>query len=180
MPNYRNFDYDTSTYRTGSTRPPKSYGSIIALLLVLVIALCGVISILSMANIRLTRKVRAAEEQNSLTIIHANTHEKSLSSMDAIRSGNNIVFPIGITGESVSTLYQLYYGLPGGILVSASSHASVAPGDILLRINGVDIPDTDTLSSQLSVCVPGDTLSADFYRNGEVFSVTLILEGAED
>ena len=61
MSNHSNFPWDTpeqdpwnqDTYRTGSTRPPKSRGGLIALLLVLVILLYGITTILSVVNIRL-------------------------------------------------------------------------------------------------------------------------------
>ena len=179
MPNHCNFDHDESTYRTGSTQPPKNYGSIIAALLVLVIALCGIISMLSIANIRLTREVQAAEQQ-SLSIIHSHADNKSASTIDRAGADNSMAFPIGITGESVSTLYQLYYGLPGGILVSSSRHAAVATGDILLQIDGVRISDADTLNEQLSSHSSGDSVQAVFYRSGKEFTATLIIEEMAD
>lgn len=45
--------WDQGIYETGRTQPPKSHGGLIALLLVLVILLSGVISILSILNVRL-------------------------------------------------------------------------------------------------------------------------------
>lgn len=180
MRDHQNFDYEPSTYRTGSTQPPKSYGSIIAVLLVLVIALCGIISILSVANIRLTREVQAAEEQQALSIIHSHTADDAVSPMDGIRADSSVDFPIGFTGESVSTLYQLYYGLPGGILVSKAQHAAIVPGDILLSIDGVRILDAESLRSQLDDYAPGASVEAEFYRAGERFSVTLTLEETDD
>jgi len=52
--------WDQKTYQTGSTRPPKSYGGVIALLLVAVILLCGIISAMSLLNIRLTQALPSA------------------------------------------------------------------------------------------------------------------------
>ena len=51
------YNWDPDTYRTGSTNPPKSRGGLIAVLLVLVILLCGIVSILGVVNIRLIRKM---------------------------------------------------------------------------------------------------------------------------
>ena len=45
--------WDQGTYQTGSTQPPKSRGGIIAVLLVLVIFLCGVVTFMTVMNIRL-------------------------------------------------------------------------------------------------------------------------------
>lgn len=181
MRNDQNYDYEPSTYRTGSTRPPKSYGGIIALLLVVVIALCGIISMLSIANIRLTRKIQADQEQQELSIINSHTQYDATSPMDNVPADiSSVDFPLGIVGESVSTLYQLYYGLPGGVLISKTEHAAIAPGDILLSIDGIRILDADALSQQLAAHTPGDRVQAEFYRAGEQFSVTLTVEETDD
>ncbi len=46
------------TYRTGKTRPPKRRGGLIAILLIVVISLCGFVSMLSLLNIRLFRQIQ--------------------------------------------------------------------------------------------------------------------------
>lgn len=178
-----------STYRTGSTQPPKSHGGIIAILLVLVITLCGIVSILSIANIRLTRQMREAEQVAQLPIICSDTVEQvdATSAMDNLPVGaDGSTFSIGITGESVSTLYQLYYGLPGGILVHSVRHESTADlagvetADILLSLDGVRILDGDSLTAQLSGYTPGQSVEAVFYRSGEHFTVTLTVEEVQN
>ena len=54
--------WDRGVYGTGKTQPPKSHGGIIALLCVLVIFLCGLVTILSILNIRLFRQLNAQPE----------------------------------------------------------------------------------------------------------------------
>ncbi len=49
--------WDRGTYQTGSTQPPKSHGGIIAVLLTAVIFLCGVVTIMTVLNIRLVREL---------------------------------------------------------------------------------------------------------------------------
>ena len=49
--------WDRGTYQTGSTQPPKPRGVLVAVLLALVIFLCGIVSALSLLNIRLFRAV---------------------------------------------------------------------------------------------------------------------------
>ncbi|MBR3972504.1 MAG: trypsin-like peptidase domain-containing protein [Oscillospiraceae bacterium] len=52
--NYSEKDpWDRGLYETGRTRPPKSHGGLIAVLLVVVIFLSGVVSVLSILNVRL-------------------------------------------------------------------------------------------------------------------------------
>ena len=67
----RNFEefsadsWDRGTYQTGSTQPPKSHGGIIAVLVVLVIFLCGVVTIMTAMNIRLVRELNTKEPDPS-------------------------------------------------------------------------------------------------------------------
>ena len=52
-------------YGTGRTRPPKSHSGMIAALLILIILLCGVVSVLGVLNIRLFQKLSQQEEEAS-------------------------------------------------------------------------------------------------------------------
>lgn len=193
MRNEQNHSEYQSTYRTGSTRPPKSYGGVIAVLLVLVITLCGIVSTLSVANIRLARQVREAEKGRELPIISSGITEGRAGQTDATSAmennpagGNSEEFPLGISGESVSDFYQLYYGLPGGILIhgvrsgSSADLAGVETADILLNLDGVRILDSNSLTAQLSGYAPGQSVEAILYRSGKNFSVTLTIEEAYD
>lgn len=51
------------TYQTGRTQPPKSHGGLIAMLLGLVILLCGVTSALSLMNIRMFWELKFPEQK---------------------------------------------------------------------------------------------------------------------
>lgn len=51
--------WDQGIYQTGSTRPPKSHGGLIAVLLVLVIFLGGIASALGLLNIRLFSQIQS-------------------------------------------------------------------------------------------------------------------------
>ncbi len=50
--------WDDGVYGTGNTMPPKSHGGILALLLIIVIFLSGIVSALSLLNIRLFQELR--------------------------------------------------------------------------------------------------------------------------
>ena len=56
--------WDDSIWQTGSTEPPKSRGGLIALLLILVIFLCGIITLLGILNIRLFQKLQLQQNQD--------------------------------------------------------------------------------------------------------------------
>ena len=85
--NNTNPEYDPweqNIYRTGSTKPPKNNNGLVAVLLVAIIILCGVISILSVMNIRLFHQINAAKNEDSLPLMfsHENTEyfpESSIS-----------------------------------------------------------------------------------------------------
>ena len=60
--NYQN------SYENGSTKPPKSHGGIIAVVLCTVIFLCGIVSILTMLNIRIFQEMAAKIPQETAAI----------------------------------------------------------------------------------------------------------------
>ena len=62
-------DWDDSVYGTGPMQPPKNRGGAVALMLILVIFLCGIITVLGILNIRLFREIRQ-QERNELSISH--------------------------------------------------------------------------------------------------------------
>ena len=61
-------DWDDRSYYTGPTQPPKNKGAMVAFLLILVIFLCGIITVLGILNIRLFRQMKTEEPQQELAI----------------------------------------------------------------------------------------------------------------
>ena len=59
MENWENQNFERDSYQTGSTKPPKNRGGLVAGLLVAVILLAGVSSILGLMNIQLFRMLQA-------------------------------------------------------------------------------------------------------------------------
>ena len=57
-----NHPWDDSVYGTGRTEPPKSHGGTVALLLILIIFLCGIITVLGILNVRLFQKLNTRRE----------------------------------------------------------------------------------------------------------------------
>lgn len=66
------YDWDDSVYGTGRTDPPKSRGGLVALMLILVIFLCGVVTVLGILNVKLFRQLKVQQEQD-LTMSFSNT-----------------------------------------------------------------------------------------------------------
>ena len=61
-------DWDDSVYGTGPTDPPKNKGALVALMLILIIFLCGIVTVLSLLNIRLFRELKTDKQQQELAI----------------------------------------------------------------------------------------------------------------
>ena len=56
---------DSGIYGTGRTEPPKNRGGLLAGLLILIIFLCGIITVLGVMNIRLFQKLQLREQKES-------------------------------------------------------------------------------------------------------------------
>ena len=54
--------WDTDSWQTGSTEPPKDKGGIMALMLILIIFLCGIITVLGILNVKLFTQLQTREE----------------------------------------------------------------------------------------------------------------------
>ena len=166
-------EFAQDTYQTGSTRPPKNRGGLIAFLLVLVIFLCGVSTALGLMNIRLFRFLQESTAQETAPVI--------FSDSKGGETADDVYFPLGFYGQAVPEFWCLYQDLPRGIYITAVNEHSdaaakgVLPGDILLQVDGQDITDVNQLTSALKNL---STQSAQvvLYRNGEEIELTLSVD----
>lgn len=88
---------------------------------------------------------------------------------------------LGVSGERISLLYQMYYHLPSGLHItyvepgSGADQAGIQTGDILLRFENVAITSNEELENALYTYSPGDTVKLAIYRGGKQYSVTATL-----
>ena len=61
-------DWDDSAYYTGPTNPPKNRGALVALMLILIIFLCGIVTVLGILNIRLFQQLNTDHNRQELAI----------------------------------------------------------------------------------------------------------------
>ena len=83
MDERRNHQYDPwehGIYETGRTRPPKNHGGIIAVLLVIVIFLGGLVSALSVLNIKLFAELNTPSDDSNPVSFVSETEEDSIPS----------------------------------------------------------------------------------------------------
>ncbi len=63
-----NDPWDDGVYGTGRTQPPRNRGGAFALLLILVIFLCGIVTLLGILNVRLFQQLSRQEQEENLSI----------------------------------------------------------------------------------------------------------------
>ena len=61
-------DWDDRAYYTGPTDPPKNKGALVALMLILIIFLCGIVTVLGILNIRLFQQLNTDHNRQELAI----------------------------------------------------------------------------------------------------------------
>ena len=170
---------EDSVYRTGSTRPPKNYGGIIAVLLVVVIFLCGINGVLSLMNIRLFRQLQESPEPTlSAGVAFSEGQESAApSAADAC-----IQLPFGLQGCTLSGFDQMLYRLPQGVYITfvtpegTADCMGIRPGDVLVQLCGESLTDAQALTDILGRLQSGQTVSAEFNRDGETFSLELTVD----
>jgi len=89
---------------------------------------------------------------------------------------------IGITVQRLSTLDQLYYGIPNGLYISqvdpgsCAARVGIQPGDVLLTFDGQPTTESDILQQLLYAHNAGDSVVVTIYRSGRRYEATLILD----
>ena len=93
---------------------------------------------------------------------------------------------IGITVQRLSTLDQLYYGIPNGLYISQVEPGSCAaavgiqPGDVLLTFDGQPTTESETLQQLLYAHNAGDSVTVTIYRGGRRYEATLTLDEVKE
>lgn len=167
------------SYQTGKTVPPKNYQGMITVLLILIIFLGGIVSALSMLNMRLFRMLES--QNNSAEDSSLQFSRKTEALPESVRDGVEIP-ALGLTGQEVTELCRSYYGWPEGLYISGltpagpAAKANLCQGDILVALDGVIMDSEDDLAAAVSQKNSGDVLVATVFRGGTRMTIRLILE----
>ena len=162
----------SSTYQTGSTKPPKSYRGVVLFLLGVVIFLGGIATALGLTNLQLFKELASREEASSSAVGFSNSNEQ-------VRVANAQQTGLGFSGETVSEFWHNYHGLPRGVFIqsveenSDAARQGILPGDILIRVNGVPVQSLEEMQTQLAGVV--DTVDVVIYRDESEISLQLQL-----
>ena len=88
---------------------------------------------------------------------------------------------LGVTCETLSTFYRYYYGLPEGMYVTEvtpggpAAKLGIAPGDIIIQLDGVHTTSMESLNTALYAHEAGDKVEIIIYRGGKKYSSTITL-----
>ena len=172
---YKNRDpWEPGMYETGRTRPPKSHGGLIALLLVIVIFLCGLVSVLGVVNIRLFTQLKEANtpDENPLSFINddGHTHEDIASQTDPTQCTESIQalcdpdsFVLNpspdsvpnVTQEGGLSLQEIYdKNISSVVSISCQSQVSVFSGTgVILTESGYIVTNNHVVDGAESITV---------------------------
>lgn len=181
---FHNDPWDRDFYETGSTRPPKNHGGLVAFLLVLAIFLGGLTTFLGVLNIRLFRMLTIAQEEKRGEEIQmvqwnstADTTEPTESTMSQQQEHTDVM---GMECVTVSNFDRRYYRLPQGCLVmeveenSLAGQAGFCSGDVILSLNGRAVQSTEELLSVLDQS--GGEIRFVVYRSHTNQKITIEME----
>ncbi len=88
---------------------------------------------------------------------------------------------LGVEGEGISLIYQRYYRLPAGFLVtgltddSPAAQAGLAVGDLILDMGDDRITDEETLNEALMNYAAGERVTLTIYRNSRQYTTQVVL-----
>lgn len=184
-----NDPWDRDYYETGSTRPPKTHGKLIAFLLICVIVLGCTCTGMGLMNIHLFRIVAKQEQENHTKkdsiqpYLNANSGESAAVSVPVQTDDGQNPVQLGVQCVSVSAFDRRYYSLPSGCLLlevtqnSCADKAGLVSGDVIIAFNDVATENTDLLIALLQDCAAGDRVELTVYKyrnqSYETIAVTL-------
>ena len=156
-------------YRTGHTHPKKSRNGPVAFLLICVIFLAGIVSLLGLLNIHLFRQLQQTDFTSPISFSQGGTLPASADALSLSMAG--------MTLQELPSLYQKLYDLPEGLYVthvsagSSAEQRGIAPGNVLLFVDGVAVTQLDALQGILEKTSAPVTVTV--YQNGSVNTLRL-------
>ena len=169
MDEHRHYtDWDDSVYGTGPTQPPRDKGGAVALMLILIIFLCGIITVLGILNVRLFRELKLQEE-NELSISHTpettvpNITEPSAaiepyasidtySPMDLHQSPASVGNVPEVGAMSLQDIYT--QNIPSVVSIICNQQGSSSTGTgVILSENGYIVTNAHVVEDAVSVSV---------------------------
>ena len=151
-------------YRTGRTQPQRNKNALITGLLICIIALAGLVSAMGLMNIRLVHLLQQMSGPETPPISFSQG-DSAASVPTADCPPEASVTVADMTLVEVTALYQEIFDLPAGLYIcqvtphSPAATAGIAPGDVLIAVNGTPVTGLIHAEDLLSHQAPELTLS---------------------
>ena len=165
-----NDPWERDWYETGSTRPPKDHGGLIAVLLMLVIFLGGAATLMGVMNIRLFQMLEA-QQRNKDAYLYADEVLATQATDPRQEDSCEITVDLlGIKGQTVSKFDRRFFQLPQGYLItdltenSVTQQAGIRTGDVIVGVEAQPVLNCDDLAALLEQLQPGQTVTLKIYR----------------
>ena len=142
--NFPRDPWERDSYETGSTKPPKSRGGLIALLLIAVIFLGGISSVLGIMNIKLFRQLKQNGDDSGMSFFETSaTAESATSATDATEftsASSDVSVELNKTPDAIDNVpqsgglsYQEIYDKAIPSVVSISCDTGSGTGVVLSK-----------------------------------------------
>lgn len=170
--------WEQNSYGTGSTRPPKKRGGLLAVFFAAIIFLGGIVSALGLMNIRLSFLEDNSKEESTPSLLFA--HDGTLPTQASTVPSSDGLSP-GFVGQALSVRDQIIYKLPRGIYItqvysdSDARKKGISPGDVLVRLGKTATSDLSELNAALTQCRSGDEVEMVIYRGGKQYTLRVTL-----
>ncbi len=199
---HRNFNtpnWDDSVYGTGKTQPPKDKGGMMALLLILIIFLCGIITVMGLLNIKLFRELKTQEETD-LSISFSAGVTEPLSTEPAVIEGPAVLSenPVGsidlqespqgvanVPQAGALSLQDIYTrNIPSVVSISCTLPGGSSSGTgVVFSQNGYIVTNAHVVENAASISVQltdNRVLSGEIIGFDEISDLAVLSVEAED
>ena len=196
--------WDDGSWQTGSTRPPKDRGGTMALLLILIIFLCGIITVLGILNVRLFTQLQSREEHSTsisftpeteagpqmpqtepMTIaetipaVAVCSEDAEICLQESPQSAENIPQENGL---SLQTIYEM--NIPSVVSISCQSRSGGSTGTgVILSEAGYIVTNAHVVDGALSVTIQltdDRTYQASLVGADEISDLAVLFIDADD
>ena len=166
--------WDDGSWQTGSTQPPKDRGATMAVLLILIIFLCGIITVLGILNVKLFTQLQkrdegntsisfAPEETQTVDILSTETATAADASSPMVIRSEDVSIHIQESPASVENIQQeqglslqsIYeQNIPSVVSISCQTKNGSSTGTgVVLSRNGYIVTNAHVVENAISVTV---------------------------
>lgn len=188
--------WDDSVYGTGNTRPPKSHGGLIALLLVVVIFLAGIASALGILNIKLFRQLNEQSRPDSVPMSFSQDEDPGTETTPSVQEtapGEDFTMELNRTPLSYDNIAQegglswqeIYEkNIPAVVSLECSGWNTASTGTgVVLTKNGYLVTNSHVVedAQAIRVCLTdGRSFTAQVVGEDPVTDLAVLYIPAED